>query len=137
MPKTVHLAAATILLSGLAILQADTKTPGFHGSAAGYTADDIHIKNVTLEMSLKPFRNTDNDFIADVCREMYRQWWPLTRHADAVSVLGSRVAVEVQREPGDGHGRVDARRSERETVVVRRRVDETWFSAGGPHRSGL
>jgi hypothetical protein len=45
------------------------------------------IKNVTLEMSLKPFMKMDNTFIEETCRELFRQWWPLTRHADVVSVL--------------------------------------------------
>jgi hypothetical protein len=45
------------------------------------------LKNVTLEMSLKPFKVMDEEYIAGVCTEMFRQWWPLTRHADGVSVL--------------------------------------------------
>lgn len=45
------------------------------------------IKNVTLEMSLKPFRKLDEPFIRANARELFRQWWPLTRHAEMVSVL--------------------------------------------------
>jgi hypothetical protein len=45
------------------------------------------LKNVTLEMSLKPFKVMEEKAIAAVCEEMFRQWWPLTRHADGVSVL--------------------------------------------------
>jgi len=45
------------------------------------------LENVTLEMSLKPFKSLDDAFVAAVCEEMFRQWWPLTRHAEQVSVL--------------------------------------------------
>jgi hypothetical protein len=45
------------------------------------------IRNVTLEMSLKPFKVMDEAYIAEVCEEFFRQWWPLTRHAEQVSVL--------------------------------------------------
>jgi hypothetical protein len=44
-------------------------------------------KNVTLEMSLKPFKKNDPDYIRGVCREAFTQWAPLTRHADQVSVM--------------------------------------------------
>ncbi|MCP4642195.1 MAG: hypothetical protein GY851_17255 [bacterium] len=46
-----------------------------------------HVGNVTLEMSLKPFRDPSDAYVAGVCEELFRQWWPLTRHADRVSVL--------------------------------------------------
>ena len=56
------------------------------------------IRNVTLEMSIKPFTSLDQDFIDATCEELFRQWWPLTRHADGVSVLlwtsdGSEILV--------------------------------------------
>ena len=47
----------------------------------------MKLKNVTLEMSLKPFREMRAEAIREVCREIYRQWLPLTRHADGVSVM--------------------------------------------------
>jgi hypothetical protein len=44
-------------------------------------------KNVTLEMSLKPFKKNDPDYIRSVCREVFTQWAALIRHADQVSVM--------------------------------------------------
>ena len=44
------------------------------------------LENVTLEMSLKPFWNPAPDNCRDICLELFRQWEPLCRHADLVSV---------------------------------------------------
>lgn len=44
-------------------------------------------KNVTLEMSLKPFKRNDPDYIRGICREVFTQWAALIRHADQVSVM--------------------------------------------------
>ena len=43
--------------------------------------------NVTLEMSLKPFKQNTPEYIREVCRTMFRQWTPLLSHADTVSIL--------------------------------------------------
>jgi len=48
---------------------------------------EADIDNVTLEMSLKPFKSMDDAYIEATCRELFQQWWPLTRHAKQVSVL--------------------------------------------------
>ena len=45
------------------------------------------VKNVTLEMSLKPFKVINEESIRDVCRELFRQWDALTRHAEMISVM--------------------------------------------------
>jgi len=45
------------------------------------------IKNVTLEMSLKPFKVMSDVAIRAVCQELFRQWDALTRHADMISVM--------------------------------------------------
>lgn len=45
------------------------------------------LKNVTLEMSLKPFKSMERSYVEEVCREMFRQWQGLLRHADMVSVM--------------------------------------------------
>lgn len=76
----VNLAVCT--LSSL-VLSANAETTAFPQTAVRYPA----IRNVTLEMSLKPFKVMDDAYIAAVCEEVFRQWWPLTRHADQVSVL--------------------------------------------------
>jgi hypothetical protein len=47
----------------------------------------LAIRNVTLEMSLKPFREPSEESIETVCRELFRQWDALCRHADMVSVM--------------------------------------------------
>ena len=44
-------------------------------------------QNIQLEMSLKPFRQTDDAFIRKVCREIFEQWKPLVKHASTVSVM--------------------------------------------------
>ncbi|MEK7751263.1 MAG: hypothetical protein AAB654_05055, partial [Acidobacteriota bacterium] len=40
----------------------------------------MHLTNVTLEMSLKPFRQRDEAFVRSVCREVFVQWHALLRH---------------------------------------------------------
>jgi hypothetical protein len=45
------------------------------------------LRNVTLEMSLKPFKRNDPQYIREVCQELFHQWAPLIRHADQVSVM--------------------------------------------------
>ncbi len=43
--------------------------------------------NITLEVSLKPFKKNDKTYIREVAREMFVQWHSLLRHADSVSVM--------------------------------------------------
>ena len=43
--------------------------------------------NITLEMSLKPFKKNDKEYISEVCREVFTQWSSLLRHTDTVSVM--------------------------------------------------
>ncbi|NOY82662.1 MAG: hypothetical protein GXP31_16820 [Kiritimatiellaeota bacterium] len=47
----------------------------------------MDFRNVTLEVSLKPFKDDSEATARTVCREMFRQWYALCRHADTVSVL--------------------------------------------------
>ena len=44
-------------------------------------------RNITLEMSLKPFQQTDTAYIEKVCRRVFEQWKPLVKDAETVSVL--------------------------------------------------
>lgn len=44
-------------------------------------------KNITLEMSLKPFKKVDDDYIREVCVNLFDQWKPLIKHADVISIL--------------------------------------------------
>lgn len=43
--------------------------------------------NITLEMSLKPFKVNDKTYICKVAEEVFTQWSALIRHADTVSVM--------------------------------------------------
>lgn len=47
----------------------------------------IPFENITLEMSLKPFKETSPEGIQRVCKELFAQWLPLTRDAKQISVL--------------------------------------------------
>ncbi|MDR1370663.1 MAG: hypothetical protein LBJ72_11165 [Dysgonamonadaceae bacterium] len=43
--------------------------------------------NITLEMSLKPFKSKDKAYIKAVCQKAFSQWVSLLKHADTVSVM--------------------------------------------------
>lgn len=43
--------------------------------------------NITLEVSLKPFKKNEKAYIEAVAREMFTQWSSLLRHADTVSIM--------------------------------------------------
>jgi hypothetical protein len=45
------------------------------------------MKNITLEISLKPFKQTDDEYIENVCKVFFTQWAPLLESADTVSVM--------------------------------------------------
>lgn len=47
----------------------------------------MHLKNVTLELSSKPFRDESEATMHSVCRHMFTQWKDLTDAADVVSVM--------------------------------------------------
>jgi hypothetical protein len=59
---------------------------------ARYDLEDVCLesqpfRNITLEMSLKPFKKNDAEYLRGVCRELFTQWAPLVRHANQVSVM--------------------------------------------------
>ncbi|MEY8322848.1 hypothetical protein AALB47_02880 [Lachnospiraceae bacterium 54-11] len=45
------------------------------------------LKNISLEMSLKPFKQTDDSFIENVCKTLFEQWKPLLKNAAYISIL--------------------------------------------------
>ncbi|MBQ8440306.1 MAG: hypothetical protein IJX19_06585 [Clostridia bacterium] len=47
----------------------------------------MYLKNITLEMSLKPFRKTDATSVRLTCEKLFSQWKPLVKDAECVSVL--------------------------------------------------
>lgn len=44
-------------------------------------------KTVNLEMSLKPFKKTDDEYIRNVCRNLFEQWRPLLKNRETVTVM--------------------------------------------------
>lgn len=44
-------------------------------------------KNVTLEVSLKPFKQTDEAYIQKICEKIFEQWRPLVKDCGTVSVM--------------------------------------------------
>ncbi|MBE6965713.1 MAG: hypothetical protein E7441_06735 [Ruminococcaceae bacterium] len=44
-------------------------------------------KNITLEISLKPFKETTDEYIQSVCRKVYEQWKPLVKNRETVSIM--------------------------------------------------
>lgn len=43
--------------------------------------------NVTLEMSLKPFKHTDTQTIRQICAQIFEQWRPLIKNRRTISVM--------------------------------------------------
>ncbi|MBQ9117201.1 MAG: hypothetical protein IJY04_09275, partial [Clostridia bacterium] len=44
-------------------------------------------KSVTLEMSLKPFKRTDDEYVREVCRRVFSDWRPLLKGRETVSIM--------------------------------------------------
>ena len=44
-------------------------------------------KNITLEISLKPFKRTDSEYIRKICAGIFEQWRPLLKNRESVSVM--------------------------------------------------
>lgn len=44
-------------------------------------------KNITLEISLKPFKETTSEYIQTVCEKVFEQWKPLIKNRDTISVM--------------------------------------------------
>lgn len=44
-------------------------------------------KHITLEVSLKPFKQTDSDYIEAVIRKIFTQWRPLLEGRETISIL--------------------------------------------------
>ena len=43
--------------------------------------------DITLEMSLKPFKSTDKEYIRKVCATVFDQWHPLLKNRETISVM--------------------------------------------------
>lgn len=44
-------------------------------------------KNITLEISLKPFKKTSGEYIRSVCRGVFEQWKPLIKNRSIISIM--------------------------------------------------
>ncbi len=44
-------------------------------------------QNITLEMSIKPFKQTNEAYIQQICRNAFQQWKTLVKYAQNVPVL--------------------------------------------------
>ena len=44
-------------------------------------------RDITLEMSLKPFKQTDTESIRRVCTAVFEQWYPLLKNRETVSIM--------------------------------------------------
>ena len=44
-------------------------------------------KNITLEISLKPFKRTSDEYIVNVCRNVFEQWKPLIKNRETISIM--------------------------------------------------
>ena len=51
------------------------------------TLKGVNFNNITLEVSLKPFKKNEKVYIQSVAREIFTQWYSLLRHTDTVSVM--------------------------------------------------
>jgi len=63
-----------------------------YGSVPKSETDDVSLlknrfNNITLEMSLKPFKKNDKAYIRAVATEVFTQWAALLRQTDTVSVM--------------------------------------------------
>ena len=67
-----------ILFSGILYAQPSPESTSLKGK---------QFNNITLEASLKPFKKNDKEYIRQVAREMFIQWYSLLRHTDTVSIM--------------------------------------------------
>ncbi|MCU7694780.1 hypothetical protein ACFSPU_04630 [Haoranjiania flava] len=82
-----------LLLKGLTVLFFASIIYSCAGTkSALYQLPETNLKgksfeNITLEVSLKPFKKNDKAYIEKTAAEMFMQWHSLLRHADTISVM--------------------------------------------------
>ncbi|GAA4316854.1 hypothetical protein [Compostibacter hankyongensis] len=74
----------TALVCLLGYFPATAQRPG-SANTAFLKGDPFH--NITLEVSLKPFKKNDKAYIRKTAEEMFTQWFSLLRHTDTVSIM--------------------------------------------------
>ncbi|MBL7965833.1 MAG: hypothetical protein JNK09_02475 [Prolixibacteraceae bacterium] len=77
---------SAILLLGISILSGNIFAQN-HTGVEDPTLQKNRFHNITLEMSLKPFKVNDKAYIRKVAEEVFIQWSALLRHADTISVM--------------------------------------------------
>lgn len=75
-----------ILLLGISVLSGNLFAQT-HPAVEDPALQKNRFNNITLEMSLKPFKVNDKAYIREVADEVFTQWSALLRHADTVSVM--------------------------------------------------
>jgi len=78
---------AALLLCWAAASLSSAAEPITRVAAPPFTPPEPHLARVVLEMSLKPFDDLRPEAVRAVCGEVFRQWAPLVRRADAVAVM--------------------------------------------------
>ena len=81
MLKTCIIIITTLLLMSAGIHGQDIPLP----SASSIKGKPF--QNITLEVSLKPFKKNSPEYIKLVAKEMFTQWQSLLRHTDTVSIM--------------------------------------------------
>ncbi len=81
MRKTLSLFLAFSFFA--AIVQAQVS----RGNLDNSTLRGKNFNNITLEVSLKPFKKNDAAYMRAVASEIFTQWYSLLRHTDTVSVM--------------------------------------------------
>lgn len=79
--RTFTLLLFSLWVSSFALAQVSVK------NLDNTTLKGRNFNNITLEVSLKPFKKNDKTYIKEVAREIFTQWHSLLRHTDTVSVM--------------------------------------------------
>jgi hypothetical protein len=77
---------SVILLLGISILSGNMFAQK-HPAVEDLALQKNRFHNITLEMSLKPFKVNDKAYIREVADEVFTQWAALLRHTDTISVM--------------------------------------------------
>ncbi|MCF6223158.1 MAG: hypothetical protein L3J34_05465 [Flavobacteriaceae bacterium] len=64
------------------------KSTSNHTNLSGIEVSDVEkFNNITLELSLKPFKENNPAYISKVCQEIFTQWGSLLRRTDTISLM--------------------------------------------------
>ncbi|MEL7587299.1 MAG: hypothetical protein AAGU19_11355 [Prolixibacteraceae bacterium] len=80
---TRYIFSVLLLIDMLVGTHATGKDPRFED----VTLQKNRFNQITLEMSLKPFKKNDEDYIRKVASEIFIQWQALLRHTDTIGIM--------------------------------------------------